>query len=100
MLCDAERVVIREWDLLNGRERGGIAKPSVFVIDPGLSVRYAAVDTVARRVQAAHIISVLQTGREEVQIRPKTYWPRAGDWVRAMRNNSRKEREAKPEHRP
>lgn len=92
ILCDTKRRVIREWDLLNIRERGGIAKPSVFVIDPGLVVRYAGVDTVARRVPATEILSFLVDARDPPQIRRKTHFPLAGDWIRAIRNNFRKDR--------
>jgi peroxiredoxin len=91
ILCDTKRRVIREWDLLNTRERGGIAKPSVFVIDPGLIVRYAAVDTVVSRVPATEILSFLVAARETVQIRRKTHFPLPGDWIRAIRNNFRKD---------
>jgi peroxiredoxin len=91
ILCDVERRVIREWDLLNARERGGIAKPSVFVIAPDLRTRYAAVDTVASRVPAAGILSALEAGRDDAPIRRKTYIPFPGDWIRAIRNNFRKE---------
>ncbi len=91
ILSDRERRVIREWDLLNLRERGGIAKPSVFVIDPGLLVRYAAIDTVASRVPAAEIASVLRAGRDAGQIRRKTYLPLPADWMRAIRNYFRKD---------
>ena len=90
ILCDTERRVIREWDLRNERERGGIAKPAVFVIDVGLVVRYAAVDTVMSRVPAAEILSVLETARDAAQIRRTTYIPLPSDWVRAIRNNFRK----------
>jgi hypothetical protein len=72
------------------RERGGIAKPAVFVVDPGLMVRYAAVDSVVSRVPAAEILSVLETARDASQIRRKTYLPLPSDWVRAIQNNFRK----------
>ena len=91
ILCDRDRYVIREWDLLNARERGGIAKPSVFVIDLGLRIRYAAVDTVVNRVPAAEILSVLKVGRDAAQIRRKTYLPFPSDWIRAIRNNFRQD---------
>jgi len=41
ILCDTERRVAQEWDVYNPRERGGIAKPALFIIDPGRTVRYA-----------------------------------------------------------
>ena len=60
ILCDTERRVVRDWGIYNSREKGGIAKPAVFIIDPSQVVRYAAVDTVVRRVPAAEIVSLLQ----------------------------------------
>ena len=89
-MCDTERGVIREWDLLNARQRGGIAKPAVFVIDVGRVVRYAAIDTVMSRVPAAEIVSVLEAARDASQIGRTTYIPLLSDWVRAIRNNFRK----------
>ena len=50
ILCDTERRVVRDWGVYNSRERGGIAKPAVFLIDTGQVIRYAAVDTVVKRV--------------------------------------------------
>ncbi len=60
ILCDPERSVVRHWDVCNSREKGGIAKPAVFIIDQDRVVRYAAVDTVVKRVAAAQIVSLLQ----------------------------------------
>jgi peroxiredoxin len=90
ILCDIERHVVREWDVLNARERGGIANPSVFVVGPARRVRYAAVGTVVSRVSAAEVLSILQTEPEAAPIRRKTYLPLPGDWIRAIRNNLRK----------
>ena len=90
ILCDVDRHVVGEWGVLNARERGGIAKPSVFVIDPTLIVRYAAVGTVTSRVPATEIASVLENARDAAQIRRKSYLPLPGDWIRAVRNNFRK----------
>src|SRR5689334_13644915 len=73
ILCDVKRQVIREWKILNARERGGVAKPSVFIVDPACTVRYAAVGTVVSRVSAAELLSVLQSGRNAAPIRRKTY---------------------------
>jgi peroxiredoxin len=90
ILCDTERRVIREWDVYNPRERGGIAKPSVFVIDADRKVRYAAVDGVATRRPPAEILRVLQKNPESQTIRSKIYVPRPADWFRALRNNLRR----------
>jgi peroxiredoxin len=32
MLCDTERRVVREWGVCNTGERGGLARPAVFVM--------------------------------------------------------------------
>ena len=87
ILCDTERRVVREWDVYNARERGGIAKPSVFVIDADRKVRYAAVDGVAVRRPPAEILRVLRNNPRSQPIRSKIYVPRPADWFRAMRNN-------------
>ena len=50
ILCDTERRVVQDWDIYNSREKGGIAKPAVFVIDPSQVVRYAPVDSVGNKV--------------------------------------------------
>jgi peroxiredoxin len=64
ILCDTERRVVRDWGIYNSGEKGGIAKPAVFIIDPSHVVRYAAVDGVVRRVPAAEIVSLLQNAAE------------------------------------
>lgn len=84
IMCDVEGHVIREWGLLNTKERGNIAKPPVFVIDAGLGVLYAAVDTVARRVPAAEILSFLEARSESAPVRRKTYIPLPGDWSETL----------------
>ena len=60
ILCDTERRVVRDWDIYNSREKGGIAKPAVFVIDSNQVIRYASVDSVATRVPAVEIVHLLQ----------------------------------------
>ena len=62
ILCDTERRVVRQWDLYNSRERGGIAKPAVFLFDRDRTLRFGAVDTVVRRVPAAEIVRLVGTG--------------------------------------
>ena len=86
ILCDTERRVVRQWDIYNPRERGGIAKPAVFLIDRGRTLCFGAVDTVVRRVPAAEIVRLLQTAAMGEPVRRKTYIPRWGEWLRAIRN--------------
>ncbi len=78
--------MVREWGIYNSAEKGGIAKPAVFLIDPKQTVRYAAVDTVVRRVPAAEIVSLLQRAAKTQPVRRGLYFPRLSDWIRAVRN--------------
>ncbi len=86
ILCDSEHRVVSEWDIYNSREKGGIAKPSVFIIDQSQVVRYAAVDSVVRRVPAAEILSLLHNSVEGQPIRRRFHVPLISDWKRAIRN--------------
>ena len=84
ILCDTERRVVKEWDIYNSREHGGIAKPSVFVIGSDGVVRYSKVDSVARRIPPSEIIRILRS-REGLQPRGKMYIPNIGDFFKAVR---------------
>ena len=86
VLCDTERRIVKEWDVYNPAEKGGIAKPAVFIIDSSRTIRYAAVDTVVRRVPAVEIVSLLRRAAEEQPVRRKLHIPRFSDWKRALRN--------------
>jgi peroxiredoxin len=90
ILCDTERRTVRQWAVYNSREKGGIAKPAVFIIDPNQVVLYAAVDTVATRVPAAEIVSLLQNPAEARPPRRKVHHPLLSDWMRAIRNGMRR----------
>jgi peroxiredoxin len=87
ILCDTEHRVVREWDIYNSGEKGGIAKPAVFIIDPNRVVRFASVDTVVRRVSAAEIVSQLQHVAAEAEpVRRRVHIPQLSDWISAIRN--------------
>jgi len=85
ILCDTERRVARDWGICNSEEKGGIAKPAVFIIDSSGVVRYAAVDTVVRRVPAAEIVSLLQNIAVAQPVRRRIYVPRFSEWKSAIR---------------
>lgn len=89
ILCDTRRRVVQDWDIYNSREKGGIAKPSVFIIRQDRTVRFAAVDTVSTRVPASEIVRV-QTDAASQTTRRKLYIPRFGEWLRAIRNAVRR----------
>jgi len=86
ILCDTERRVVRDWDIYNSREKGGIAKPAVFIVDPSQVVRYASVDTVAKRVPAAEIVSLLQNAAQVQSVQRRLYFPLFSDWISGIRN--------------
>jgi peroxiredoxin len=86
ILCDTERRVVKDWGIYNSGEKGGIAKPAVFLIDSSHVVRYAAVDTVVRRVPAAEIVSLLRNPAEDQPVRRRVHVPRFSEWKSAIRN--------------
>jgi peroxiredoxin len=88
ILCDTERVVVRQWGVYNAREKGGIAKPAVFIVDPGRIVRYVSVDGVASRVPASEIVGFLnETGA--ISPARRRVVPRPANFFSAMRNSIR-----------
>jgi peroxiredoxin len=87
ILCDTERRVVKDWGIYNSREKGGIATPAVFIIDPGHVVRYAAVDGVVRRVPATEVVSLLQNAAEGQPVRRRVHVPLFSEWMSAIRNS-------------
>ena len=85
ILCDTNRRVVQDWDIYNAREKGGIAKPAVFILDPGRLVRFASVDTVASRVPTSEITALLRNVRENSPSRQFVF-PRLRDFFHAIRN--------------
>ncbi len=89
ILCDTERLVVRAWRVYNAREKGGIAKPAVFILDPGGVVRYVSVDEVASRVPASEIVRALSQ-REGISAPPRrAVIPRLANFFSATRNSIR-----------
>jgi peroxiredoxin len=89
ILCDTARRVVREWDIYNPGERGGIARPAVFIINSDRVVRYASVDGVSSRVAPPEIVRLLQATAEPPAARRKHYIPTPADFFRAIRNSIR-----------
>jgi peroxiredoxin len=87
ILCDTERRVVKDWGIYNSREKGGIAKPAVFIIDPSHVVRYASVDAVVTRVPAVEIVSLLQNADKAHPIRRTVHIPLFSDWIGAIRKS-------------
>lgn len=88
ILCDTERQVIQEWDIFNPRERGGIAKPAVFVIGGDRVLRHSSVDEVTKRVPASQVVRLLNTTSGTQPLRRKVYIPHLSDFVGALRTKA------------
>lgn len=87
ILCDTQREVVRAWGIYNEREKGGIAKPAVFIIDPGRMVRYVSVDGIASRIPASEIARLLAARDGAPAPHRNRLLPGPGTWVRAVRNS-------------
>ena len=89
ILSDCQRRVVREWDIYNPREKGGIAKPAVFILAPDLRVRFASVDQVASRIPAAEIRQCLSAQDCGFGANRKALIPGLTTFFRAIRNGIR-----------
>lgn len=86
ILCDTERTVVRQWGVYNAREKGGIAKPAVFILDPGRVVRCVSVDEVASRVPASEIVRAVSEGKQISAPPRRAVVPRPGNFFSATRS--------------
>jgi peroxiredoxin len=86
ILCDTERQVVRAWDVFNSREKGGIAKPAVFIIGADLTARFASLDAVAVRVPASEIVRILRGLQPAAPARRRVYIPTLANIVRGLGN--------------
>ena len=89
ILSDSQRRVVREWDIYNPREKGGIAKPAVFILAPDRTVRFVSVDEVASRVPAAEIVRRLSEQGSSATANRKRLVPGPATFFRAIRNGIR-----------
>jgi peroxiredoxin len=87
ILSDAKKRVVQDWDIYNPREKGGIAKPAVFIIDRNRNVLFASVDSTTARVPTQEIVRILQsTDQAAAAAAPKGYFPGFGNFLRAILN--------------
>ena len=86
ILSDSKRRVVQEWGIYNPDEKGGIAKPAVFILAPGRMVRFVSVDQVASRVPAAEILRRLTEQGPGSGADRKTRIPGPVTFFRAIRN--------------
>jgi peroxiredoxin len=86
ILSDADRRLVKAWDIFNPREFGGIAKPAVFVIDTNRDVLFSSVDAVRKRMGASEIATMLRGRTFTPSPARRAYTPRAGDFRLSLRN--------------
>jgi hypothetical protein len=86
ILSDSQRRVVREWDIYNPREKGGIAKPAVFILAADRTVRFVSVDEVASRVPAAEILRRLTEQGIGHEAKRKAVIPGPATFFRAIRS--------------
>jgi peroxiredoxin len=86
ILSDSQRQVVRAWDIYNSHEKGGIAKPAVFILAPDRIVRFASVDQVASRIPVSEILRQLSQQLPNSTAARKTLIPGLATFVRAVRN--------------
>jgi peroxiredoxin len=89
ILSDVQRRVVRQWDLYNPREKGGIAKPAVFILAPDRTVRFASVDEVTSRIPAAEILRRVSKQDFGASAIRKALIPGPSTFLRALRNGIR-----------
>ena len=87
ILCDTNRLVVRQWCVYNAREKGGIAKPAVFILDPGRIVCYVSVDEVVSRVPASGIARLVGARDQFPHARRRALIPRPSNFFTAVRNS-------------
>ena len=86
ILSDSERRIVQEWGTYNPNEKGGIAKPAVFILAPDRTVRFVSVDGVSARVPAADVVGMLQEQKDTMPTRRKWLIPSPATFFRAISN--------------
>lgn len=85
ILCDTQAEVTKSWGLYDPLEKGGIGRSAMFVIEPGLRVKYCSVDSTTTRVRAAELLAYLQAsaaGAEVAAPARRVIVPTAGEMIR------------------
>jgi peroxiredoxin len=86
ILSDADRRVVQEWDIYNPHEKGGIARPAVFILAPDRIVRFVSVDEIVSRVPAAEILRRLRAPADTTPAIRKRLIPGPIEFFRATGN--------------
>ena len=61
LLADVDQETIKKWDILNSKERGGIAKPNVYIIARDGTIVFHSSDNLASRADPTAVLDFLET---------------------------------------
>jgi len=64
LLSDRTRATIIEWNVLNSKEKGGIAIPATFLIDRERTVRFAKVEDMMMRVEPRELLEFIRAMKD------------------------------------
>jgi peroxiredoxin len=87
ILCDTQAEVTKSWGLFDPLEKGGIGRSAMFVIEPGLRVKYCSVDSTTTRVRAAELLGYLQASVADAEAAAparRFIVPTAGEMIRTV----------------
>lgn len=89
LLSDTAREAVQAYGLYNREEKGGIAYPATFVLDPGRVVRFRSLDCTASRVNLEALFAFLRKGLDSAapaQPARSKIAPSLGDVARVTMN--------------
>ncbi len=84
LLCDTQHKVVRAWGLYNSKEKGGIARPAMFLLDSNRRVHCASLDEEVRRVHAREMLAYLRATSGAKQPGMRVVIPTLGDWLHTV----------------
>ena len=87
ILCDTDAAIVKSWGLFNSAEKGGIAQSAVFLIKPGLRVKYCSIDTTTSRIRAAELLEYIRLTLTGVEAKPperRSIVPTVGEVARSV----------------
>ena len=85
ILCDPKAEAVRAWGLFDSKEKGGISRSAVFVVDPGPKVRYCSVDSTVKRIRATDLLDYLKASLAGAECKApdrRAVIPTAGEMIR------------------
>jgi peroxiredoxin len=83
ILCDTRREVVKSWGVFNAAEKGGIAVPAVFIVEPDRRIVSVSRDEVRERISAATIAEFFCGSALPDAMKRQGVAAKLGDFMRA-----------------